>query len=120
MDQVFVMTANKTIPTATITAEINGEKRTESGNGVGPVDAAFKAMKRIIGDEKKIEISEFRMDAITGGSDAVADVFVTLEDEHGVAAEARGAGDDIVIASVEALLNAVNLLARKAKTSNVS
>lgn len=113
MDQVFVMTANKTIPTATITAEINGEKRTESGNGVGPVDAAFKAMKRIIGDEKKIEISEFRMDAITGGSDAVADVFVTLEDEHGVAAEARGAGDDIVIASVEALLNAVNLLARK-------
>lgn len=113
MDQVFVMTADKTTPTATITAEINGKQKTESGNGVGPVDAAFKAMRRIIGEEKKIEISEFRMDAITGGSDAVADVFVTLEDEHGVAAEARGAGDDIVIASVEALLNAVNLLARK-------
>jgi len=113
LKQVFVMTGNNATPTATITAEVRGQERTESGNGVGPVDAVFRAMKRIIGDEKKIEISEFRMDAITGGSDAVANVFVTLEDEHGIAAEARGAGDDIVIASVEALLNAVNLLARK-------
>jgi len=120
MDQVFVMTGNNATPTATVTAAVRGKVKTESGNGVGPVDAAFQAMQRIIGEEKKIDISEFRMDAITGGSDAVANVFVTLEDEHGTAAEARGTGDDIVIASVEALLNAVNLLARKAKTSNVS
>ncbi len=113
LNQVFVMTGDKATPTATITAEVNGEERTESGNGVGPVDAVFKAMRRIIGDEKQIEISEFRVDAITGGSDAVANVVIALEDERGTAAEARGTGDDIVIASVEALLNAVNLLARK-------
>lgn len=120
LDQVFVMTGNNATPTATITAAVRGKVRTESGNGVGPVDAAFQAMQRIIGEEKEIDISEFRMDAITGGSDAVANVFVTLEDEHGTAAEARGTGDDIVIASVEALLNAVNLLARKSKSPAVT
>lgn len=113
LDQVFVMTSDNATPTATITAEVGGEEKTESGNGVGPIDAVFKAMKEIIGEKKQIEISEFRIDAITGGSDAVANVVVALEDERGTAAEARGTGDDIVIASVEGLLNAVNLLARK-------
>ncbi|MBS3787269.1 2-isopropylmalate synthase [Candidatus Bipolaricaulota bacterium] len=113
LEQVFVMTGDNATPTATITAKVGGEEKTESGNGVGPIDAVFKAMKRIIGEKKQIEISEFRIDAITGGSDAVANVVIALEDERGTAAEARGTGDDIVIASVEALLNAVNLLARK-------
>lgn len=113
LDQVFVMTGDNATPTATITAKVEGDERTESGNGVGPIDAVFSAMKRIIGEKKQIEISEFRIDAITGGSDAVANVVIALEDERGTAAEARGTGDDIVIASVEALLNAVNLLARK-------
>ena len=113
LDQVFVMTGDNATPTATITAKVGGEEKTESGNGVGPIDAVFSAMKRIIGEKKQIEISEFRIDAITGGSDAVANVVIALEDERGTAAEARGTGDDIVIASVEALLNAVNLLARK-------
>ncbi|MFB6214941.1 MAG: alpha-isopropylmalate synthase regulatory domain-containing protein [Candidatus Bipolaricaulia bacterium] len=113
LDQVFVMTGDNATPTATITAKVGGEERTESGNGVGPIDAVSSAMKRIIGEKKQIEISEFRIDAITGGSDAVANVVIALEDERGTVAEARGTGDDIVIASVEALLNAVNLLARK-------
>ncbi|MFB6291691.1 MAG: 2-isopropylmalate synthase [Candidatus Bipolaricaulia bacterium] len=113
LDQVFVMTGDNATPTATITARVEGEERTESGNGVGPLDAVFKAMRKIIGEKKQIKISEFRIDAITGGSDAVANVVIALEDERGTAAEARGTGDDIVIASVEALLNAVNLLARK-------
>ncbi len=113
LDQVFVMTGDNATPTATITAEVNGKEKTESGNGVGPVDAAFGAMRKIIGNEKQIEISEFRVDAITGGSDAVANVVIALEDERGTSAEARGTGDDIVIASIEALLNAVNHLARK-------
>jgi len=116
LDQVFVMTGDNATPTATITADVNGKERTESGNGVGPIDAVFQAMRKIIGDEKKIEISEFRIDAITGGSDAVANVVIALEDERGTAAEARGTGDDIVIASVEGLLNAINHLARKDDT----
>ncbi|MFW6005828.1 MAG: 2-isopropylmalate synthase [Candidatus Bipolaricaulota bacterium] len=116
LDQVFVMTGDNATPTATITAKVGGRERTESGNGVGPIDAVFSAMKGIIGEKKQIEISEFRIDAITGGSDAVANVVVALEDERGTAAEARGTGDDIVIASVEALLSAVNLLARKDDT----
>lgn len=120
LDQVFVMTSDNGTPTATITAEVGGEERTESGNGVGPIDAVFKAMQEIIGEKKQIEISEFRIDAITGGSDAVANVVVALEDERGTAAEARGTGDDIVIASVEGLLNAVNLLARKDDAERVN
>jgi len=113
LDQAFVMTGNKATPTGTIKAEVRGNTKTEAATGVGPVDAIFKAVMRLIGGEKRIEISEFRMDAITGGSDAMANVRVSIEDELGNSAQASGTGEDIVIASVEALLNAINCLSLK-------
>jgi len=50
------------------------------------------------------------MDAISGGSDALAEVYVTVEDEEGRSFTARGASEDIVMASVNAVINAVNYL----------
>ncbi len=38
--------------------------------GVGPVDAAFRAVRRMIDDEIKLEIAHFHVDAVTGGSHA--------------------------------------------------
>lgn len=111
--QVFVTTGDSATPTATVEASIDSREETVAATGVGPVDAVFKAMKKLIGTSKKIEISEFHIDAITGGSDAVGNVTVKIEDEKGKSAEASGIREDIVIASVEALLNAVNHLARK-------
>ncbi len=111
LEEVTVITGNKITPTAVINAEVMGEKKVTSAIGVGPVDASLKAVTELLG--RKIKITEFRMDAITGGSDALADVYVTIEDETGETFTARSAGPDIVMASIDAVINAVNYLMLK-------
>ncbi len=113
IDEVTVITGNKITPTAVINAEVMGKKKVTSAIGVGPVDASLKAVTELLG--RKIKIVEFRMDAITGGSDALADVYVTIEDESGETFTARAAGADIVMASIDAVINAVNYLMLKKK-----
>jgi len=68
----------------------------------------LKAVTNLVGE--RIKITEFKMDAITGGSDALAEVYVTVEDENGNSFTARAAGPDIVMASIDAVINAVNYL----------
>ncbi len=108
IDEATILTGNRITPTAILNAEVEGEKKVTSAIGVGPVDAALRAVAQLVG--KSIKITEFRMDAITGGSDALAEVYVTVEDDEGRKFTARGAGPDIVMASVDAVINAVNYL----------
>ncbi len=112
LDQIVVTTGNRATPTASVVARVNGEARTEAQLGVGPVDAALRAVQRILGSSPQIEITDFHLDAISGGSDAVANVSITVEDEAGRRSSSQAAHEDIVIASVEALIAAINQLLR--------
>jgi 2-isopropylmalate synthase len=109
-----VMTGNNVIPTASLKALVRGKECTSAQMGVGPVDAAIRAVQEIIGDEigGDIELKDFRIEAITGGSEALAEVFVGVQKGDRIVT-ARGARDDIVMASVEAYINAVNRLLQK-------
>jgi len=78
--------------------------------GVGPVDAAVRAVSDILGEEATIKVSDFRIEAISGGSDALAQVVIGVEDRSGRRVQARSAREDIVMASVEALVSAINRL----------
>jgi 2-isopropylmalate synthase len=111
VDEITVLTGNKITPTAVINADVFNTRRVKSAIGVGPVDAALKAVTELVGES--IRITEFKMDAITGGSDALAEVYVTVEDDTGKSFTARGAGPDIVMASIDAVINAVNYLMMK-------
>lgn len=113
VDEITVITGNKITPTAVVNAKVFGEKRVASAIGVGPVDASLKAVLQLVGG--KIQIREFRLDAISGGSDAIAEVYVTVEDEDGSIFTSRGAAQDIVMASFDAVINAVNFLMRRRK-----
>ena len=87
------------------------EERVLADTGVGPVDAALNAVRGILGDETAVKISDFRIEAITGGSDALAEVVIGVENSRlGKRVTARSAREDIVMASVEALINAINRL----------
>jgi 2-isopropylmalate synthase len=109
LKEVSVMTGNMITPTATVKAEVRGHERVIANIGVGPVDAAVKAVGALIGTEKAlIRVKDFRIEAITGGSDALAEVVIAVEDEAGRKASARSAREDIVMASVEALVSAIN------------
>ncbi|RLG07582.1 MAG: 2-isopropylmalate synthase, partial [Thaumarchaeota archaeon] len=93
---------------------VKGKDYIASETGVGPVDASLKAIQRITQNLAKVSLKEFRIETVTGGSDAVAEVIVKVEDEGGRVVSARGAREDIVMASVEAMVNALNkLLSRK-------
>ena len=110
LKELSVMTGNKMTPTAVVRAIVHGEERAVAEIGVGPVDAALNAVKSLIGEFEKIKLRDLRIDAITGGSDALADVMIVVEDEEGRIVSARGVRDDIVIASVEALVSGINRL----------
>lgn len=103
-----IFTGMHTIPTAVIRLNAEGKDLIASETGVGPVDAALKAIQKIAADVANIKIREYRLDSITGGSDALAEVSVKVEDKNGNVVSARKANEDIVVASVEAMMDAIN------------
>ncbi|MEM0253656.1 MAG: 2-isopropylmalate synthase [Candidatus Bathyarchaeia archaeon] len=112
-----VVTGINIIPTATVKLSIEGREYVSTATGVGPVDAAIKAIQKVTSDLIAVKLSEYRLEALTGGSDAVAEVIVKVEDRNGNVVSARGVNEDIVRASVEAMIDAINkcLLRRRLK-----
>jgi hypothetical protein len=96
------------MPTASLVLVVDGKEIAGSSIGDGPVDAAIRTIKEVVKDFGRIELKEYRLEAITGGSDAVAEVTVKIEDEEGNLTTARGVSTDIVMASVEAMIEAAN------------
>ncbi|MCD1294524.1 2-isopropylmalate synthase [Methanocella sp. CWC-04] len=109
LEELSVMTGNRVTSTATVRLTLDGKPYVGAMTGVGPVDAALKAVESLV-DGNEMRLKEFRIDAITGGSDALAEVMVGVEDSKGRMVTARAAREDIVMASVEALVNAMNRL----------
>lgn len=114
LKELSVMTGNNLIPTASLKAIVRGKECTSAQMGLGPVDAALKAIQQVIGGEidGDIELKDFRIEAITGGSDALAEVIVGVKKGDRMVT-ARGVREDIVMASVEAFINAVNRLMQR-------
>jgi 2-isopropylmalate synthase len=103
-----VMTGIKVIPTASVRLVLDGQEYSAAETGVGPVDAVLKAIQKLTNNLEQIRLKEYRLEAITGGSNAVAEVVIKVEDEKGNIVSARAAREDIVMASVEAMINGIN------------
>lgn len=84
---------------------IAGEKFEAAASGNGPVDAAIKALKQII--RREMNLQEFTIQAISRGSDDVGKVHMQVE-YKGQIYYGFGANTDIIAASVEAYVNAIN------------
>ena len=93
-------------PIASVILKVKGAEKKATEEGVGPVDAVLNAIKSALGEEK-ITLEEYHLDAITGGSDALADVTITLRKEENTTL-ARGVHEDVVMASVIAFMNGLN------------
>ncbi len=101
-----------TVPTATVQMEIDGIVQQEAAFGDGPVDATFSVIKKLIGRSPNLE--KFSMSAITGGTDAQAEVSVRIED-GGLRANGQAADTDIIVASAKAFVRAFNKLEHRGK-----
>ncbi len=90
---------------ASIGLDISGQKFEETSSGNGPIDAAIKALKKII--RKQMTLKEFTIQAISKGSDDVGKVHMQVEYDGNVYF-GFGASTDIVTASVEAYIDCIN------------
>jgi 2-isopropylmalate synthase len=93
---------------ASIGLNIAGERFEATASGNGPVDAAIRAVKNIV--RRKVKIREFLIQAIDHGSDDMGKVHMQVEHD-GALYYGFSANTDIVAASVEAYIDAVNKFA---------
>ena len=109
LQELTVVSGNVVTPTSSIKLSVDNQEVVEAGIGLGPVDAAINALRKAIGKLADITLEEYHVDAITGGTDALVEVWVKLS-RDGHVITARGARADIIMASVEAVVEGVNRL----------
>jgi len=98
-------------PMASVVLLVEGREKHAKEEGVGPVDATLNAIRKALGQEK-ITIEEYHLDAITGGSDALAEVTIRVSNGKN-STLARGVHEDIVMASVIAFINGLNRIMKQ-------
>ncbi|MBG7601567.1 MAG: 2-isopropylmalate synthase [Gammaproteobacteria bacterium] len=94
-------------PVATVVVVIDGEEASDTAEGGGPVDAAFKAIKKLTGIDAVLQL--YSVNNITTGTDSQGEVTVRLKQDERII-NGQGADTDIVIASAKAYVNAINRL----------
>ena len=115
--ELSVMTGTKMTPTASVRLILEGKEYSAAEVGVGPVDSAIRAIQNITMNHINVRLKEYRIEALTGGSEAVAEVVIKVEDKDGYTVSARAANEDIVKASVEAMITGINRLLIRQKKS---
>jgi 2-isopropylmalate synthase len=106
LDYINVISGTTTIPTATIRLRRGEETVQDSSPGNGAVDAAMKAIDRLL--EQCGHLVEYQVTATSGGKDALGEVTVKCDFGEGKLVSGKGASTDVVEASARAYLNAAN------------
>jgi 2-isopropylmalate synthase len=88
----------------------DGEELVGSFTGDGPVDAIFRAINTATGRDARLR--EFRVDAVTGGQDALGESSVVLE-VGGVSGSGQGVSTDILEAAARAYVRALSNAVRR-------
>ncbi|MBA4348399.1 MAG: 2-isopropylmalate synthase [Thermodesulfovibrio sp.] len=105
---LYIVSGFNQKPTATVKLKVGEEIIDRLEHGDGPVDATYKAIAAIT--QTKSNLLKFDVKSITGGTDALGEVTVSLEEE-GRTVRGKGADTDIIVASAKAYINALNKLA---------
>ena len=114
--QMNVASGSFAAPTATVEMEVEGRVKKAAVIGDGPVDATFKAIRKLTKSEARL--LNFSVGAITGGTDAQGECTVRLEAD-GREVLGQGAHPDIIVASAKAYINALNKVASVPKRTEV-
>ncbi len=99
-------------PTATVKMKAGDRLFDRMEHGDGPVDATYKAIAAIT--KTKSTLRKFEVKSITGGTDALGEVYVTLEENDRIV-RGSGADTDIIVAAARAYIEALNKLAMRKK-----
>jgi hypothetical protein len=110
LEEFAVFTGINFTPIATVTLDVAGRQKRASESGIGPIDASLNAIRSAVNEN--IILKEYKLEAITGGSDALCEVTVKLADKRdaGILSLGKSVGPDIVLTSVEAEIISLNRL----------
>ncbi len=108
-----VSTGIGTMPYAFVKLNIDGKDFTATDHGVGPVDAALNAIQKITGQISEVKIKDYGLASISGGSSALCEVTIKVEDAARNKVSAKAVGEDIVTTSVEAVIDGINRIMLK-------
>ncbi|MBI3911994.1 MAG: 2-isopropylmalate synthase [Armatimonadetes bacterium] len=107
LEYLTVMSALGGVPTATVRLRRGEERFTEVGTGVGSVDAVYKTVEKIVRTDH--HLTDYIVSAVTGGTDALAEVSVRIARGPQIFT-GRSAALDVIEASARAYLQAINKL----------
>ncbi|MHA1798367.1 MAG: alpha-isopropylmalate synthase regulatory domain-containing protein, partial [Candidatus Helarchaeota archaeon] len=114
LEELTVTCGKNVTPTATVRLKIkindHWEEKISAAIGIGPVDAACNALAQVWEQFGfgKLNLAEYHLDAITGGTNALGRVKVRLIDSFGKAIDSRAVNPDIVMSSISAMVNGMN------------
>jgi 2-isopropylmalate synthase len=108
LEHVQVSCGDHAKATATVTLRTpEGHELTDAAIGTGPVDAVYRAINRVV--DIPNQLIEFSVQSVTAGIDAIGEVTIRLKHEDRIFS-GHGANTDIIVASSQAYLNALNRL----------
>ena len=113
LENFVVNTGNSMTTTACVTLRRGGRKMQAVEMATGPVYACYKAVERIIKHSYVLE--DYHLRAVTEHRDALGEVLVKISDNLGVY-RGRGVSTDILEASMQSLLSAVNRMMEVAES----
>jgi len=105
LENYVINSGNIISSSAQITLTKDGKELSAVEMGDGPIDAAFKAIDKILGTH--YELDDFQIQAITEGKGAMGSAIIKLRNE-GKLYSGQGISTDIIAAGIRAYINAVN------------
>ena len=112
LEWVQLSYGNQSVPTASLRLRNaqTGERLEEAACGNGSLDAIFKAIDRIIGEE--VELVDCKIVSVTRGKDALGEVYVLMS-QGGITVQGRGVSTDILEAGARAYIDGINRLVQR-------
>lgn len=104
-------------PKAMVTVEFNGKRMQAQAEGVGPVDAIIRAIRKALQGKTNLreKLVDFSVRVSSGETDATTEVTLKLSNNQGQEVTARVSSPDIITASVGAFEKAWSILWQKNK-----
>lgn len=119
LDYMLVVSGKGAVPSATVRIRAEDEVLTATGTGVGPVDAVYKTIDKLITIPHRLV--DFSVRSVGPGTDAVAEVLIKVADDEGMVFSGYGISTDTIEAAAKAYMHALNKLAhRKIQQSKTS
>lgn len=113
LKELSVSAGTSAMPHAFVKLIVNNKEFVHTAHGVGPVDASLNAIQKIMSKTSQVKIKDYGLASISGGSDALCEVTIQVEDSDGNSSYAKAVGEDIITTSVRAVIDGINHLSLK-------